>query len=369
VKSTLPFLLIACAVAVRADVTVNLAASVKPSARGGTVLFTGTLTNTGATEVCLNDAAFAFTGGVEASVTPGTSVFFSNVPGILLPDESYTGELFEAVLNTTAPSGGYSGTFTLKGGPDQLANDTLASRSFSIVSSDVNVTATDATASEYGPEAGVFTVSRGAAADTDLDVPVVLSGTAVNGITYQTIASVVTIPAGAASKEVTVLPIPDYLAQGDRSVTLTVSASGLYNTGASASATLTIKDKPADAWRLEKFGAGAHTPAASDNADWNADGIENQLAFALGLDPVGFNLSPLPEGTLTGGFYQFSWTPNPAAIDMTMTPEASTDLVTWSAANIQPVAGPQGMSVHRYQIPASVARKVYMRLRVSRNGQ
>jgi hypothetical protein len=191
----------------------------------------------------------------------------------------------------------------------------------------------------------------------------------VNGVAYQTVAPAVVIPAGAASATVSILPLPDNLAQGDRTVTMNVVASGSYNLAAASSAAVTIHDKPADAWRLEKFGAGANTPAAADNADWNADGIENQMAYALGLDPVGFDLSRLPVAAVAGGYYQLSWIPNPAAVDMITTAEASTDLTNWSAANMEQVAGMAGTKVYRYNVPVSAAGRVYLRLRVVRSGE
>jgi hypothetical protein len=250
-----------------------------------------------------------------------------------------------------------------------VAADTLATGPFSVLSSDVSVAATDASASEYGPEAGVLTVSRNGPTDIALEVPIAFTGSAVNGTTYQTVPAIVVIAAGAASAPVTIQPIPDNIAQGDRAATVTVQSSGSYNTGAPSSASVTIHDKPADAWRLEKFGANANTPAAADKADWNADGIENQMAYALGLDPVGFDLSALPVAVVSGGFYQLSWAPNPAAFDMIFTAEASTDLTTWSSANLQPVAGPPGTAVYRYQTPVTATPRVYLRLRAARNGQ
>ncbi|HEX2751227.1 MAG TPA: hypothetical protein VHM91_24670 [Verrucomicrobiales bacterium] len=360
-------LIFAGALTARAAVTLSVTASVKNSARGATLTFSGTVTNDGAAEVCLNEAAFSFTGGAGAHLVPGTNVFFSSVPGILLPGESYTGELFEAALSGTAPAGDYAGMVTLKGGADQLTADTLATGNFAVLSPEVTAVATDVFASEYGPDAGTLTISRTGRTDISLPVSVTFSGSAGNGTTYQFVGPVVVIPAGAVSQDVSIVPIPDNLVQGDRQAALTVEPSAAYNTGAGPGASVTIHDKPADAWRLAHFGAGANTPAAADAADWNGDGIDNRMAYALGLDPAGFDLHSLPVASVSGGYYQLTWTPNPAAVDVTLTAEASTDLTTWSASEMEAVASAPGQSVYRYQVPAGQTPRVFLRLRATRN--
>lgn len=352
----------------KAGVTMSLTASVKNSARGTKLIFSGTLTNTDTSaEVCLNDIAFDLTGGAQAHLVPGTNLFYSSVPGILLPGETYTGELFETALSAAAPSGDYAGTVTLKGGAGQLSSDTLATGSFAVLSPDVSVSVTDAIASEFGPNPGVFTVSRTGRTDISLSVPVTFAGSAVNGTAYQTLSSPVVIPAGAATQNVTLTPIPDSIAQGDRTATLTLGVSPFHNNGTASGASLTIQDKPADAWRLAHFGPDANTPAAADTADWNGDGISNQLAYALGLDPVAFDLSKLPAAAVSGGHYQLSWTPNPAAIDVTLAPEASTDLTTWTGGTMEPVqGGAPGTMTYRYQTPIGQTPRVFLRLRATR---
>jgi hypothetical protein len=82
-----------------------------------------------------------------------------------------------------------------------------------------------------------------------------ISGSALNGTTYEAIAPVVTIPIDAASATVTLAPILDHIPQGNRLATFSLIPSEAFNIGASSSATVTIRDTPADAWRLEKFGS------------------------------------------------------------------------------------------------------------------
>ena len=104
----------------------------------------------------------------------------------------------------------------------------------------MSVAATVATASESGPTTGVFTVSRDTPTSTALAVAFTLSGTAVRGTDYQSPALSVTIPAGAASATVSIVPIDDTTIEPAETVVLTVSASADYSVTAADSATVTI---------------------------------------------------------------------------------------------------------------------------------
>src|SRR5437879_4205543 len=106
----------------------------------------------------------------------------------------------------------------------------------------VTTVATDATASEQGPDTGTFTVSRTGGTASALTVQYSLGGSATYGIDYQSLPNSVTIPAGAASAIVTVTPIDDTEVEGDETVILTISADAAYNIGSPNSATVTIAD-------------------------------------------------------------------------------------------------------------------------------
>jgi len=108
--------------------------------------------------------------------------------------------------------------------------------------STVTVAASDANASETGPDPGTFTVSRTGDTTAGLTVHYSLGGTAVNGTDYTSLSGSLTIPAGATSATVTVTPIDDTAVEGDETVILTVSADAAYTVGSPNSATITIAD-------------------------------------------------------------------------------------------------------------------------------
>src|SRR2546430_2055859 len=106
--------LLSNALTARAGLTVSLVSAIQNSAKGRTLVFSGTLTNTGTTDqLFLNDIQFALTGSAANYLVPDTNSFFANVPGILLPGENYTGELFRVALSGSASADDYTGTVSV----------------------------------------------------------------------------------------------------------------------------------------------------------------------------------------------------------------------------------------------------------------
>jgi hypothetical protein len=104
----------------------------------------------------------------------------------------------------------------------------------------VSVAVTTPTATEAGPTSGVFTISRGTAPDSSLAISYSLAGTAGAGTDYQALSTSATIPAGAVSVEVNVLPINDPLVEVNETVLLSLNASNNYVVGSPSSGTVNI---------------------------------------------------------------------------------------------------------------------------------
>lgn len=91
---------------------------------------------------------------------------------------------------------------------------------------------------------GTFTVTASAPVPADLTIPYTVGGTAVAGVTYETLSGAVTIPAGTTSATIAVQPIfsPDVAEDVTVSVTLEAAASFV----ATASAELTVVNAAVD---------------------------------------------------------------------------------------------------------------------------
>lgn len=99
---------------------------------------------------------------------------------------------------------------------------------------------------------------------------------------------------------------------------------------------------PVNTWRLAEFGTTSTTGNLADNADYDNDGVENLIEYALGSDPTlgtGVNGSAVAPTALIGDAdilltdrltLSFSLQ-NPNPTDITYTVQATDDLGTWTS--------------------------------------
>jgi Calx-beta domain-containing protein/putative Ig domain-containing protein len=141
----------------------------------------------------------------------------------------------ETVILTLSPDSAYT-----VGAPSSATvtiadNDTPAPPTVTIEANQPN-------ASEAGPTAGQFTVTRTGSTAAPLTVNYAIGGTATNGLDYSPLLGSVTIPAGSSTKTIDVVPIDDTLAEGNETVILTLRTDAAYNVGTPGDVTVTIAD-------------------------------------------------------------------------------------------------------------------------------
>jgi hypothetical protein len=125
--------LLMSAASMRADLAFVLTPAAQSGVGTNEVSFTGTLTNTSLTDnLFLNNIQFNFTGAATNYLTADTNIFFANVPGILLPGETYNDVVFGIAINPAVPPGNYSGTVTIQGGLDIFAATNLTNQTFQV---------------------------------------------------------------------------------------------------------------------------------------------------------------------------------------------------------------------------------------------
>jgi hypothetical protein len=126
----LAFLL--CNVSSQADLSFSLTPAVQSGVGTNEVFFTGALTNTSLTTNFLNNIQITFTNAATNYLAADTNVFFANVPGILLPGETYTDVVFGISVNPATPPGNYSGAVAIQGGTNIFDATNLSSQTFQI---------------------------------------------------------------------------------------------------------------------------------------------------------------------------------------------------------------------------------------------
>lgn len=147
--------------------------------------------------------------------------------------------------NTTSVA---DGTHTLTAVARDAAGNQATSTPLSIIVSNsapvtpptVTVVASDANASRAGLDNGAVTIARTGSTTSSLTVNYSLGGTAVNGTDYETLNTSVTMPVGATSVTLTVVPKSSATHVDAKTATLTLVAHSAYTVGMSGSASVKI---------------------------------------------------------------------------------------------------------------------------------
>jgi hypothetical protein len=151
----------------------------------------------------------------------------------------------------------------------------------------VQVVASDPVACETGKNARVLFVRPADQSSAAVTVNYALGGTAINGTDVAALPKSLTFPAGVWATNLTVEAIPDDVAEGDRTLTLTLLPDSAYTVGALGNCTVQVQDKPFDAWRFAHFTAAelANPAISGPEADPDGDGATNAQEFATGTAP------------------------------------------------------------------------------------
>jgi hypothetical protein len=367
---------LATTVPVRADLTFVLTPAVKSGAISNKVFFAGTLSNTSLTDnLFLNDIQLGFIGATTNYLTADTNSFFANVPGILLPGETYSDVVFGVTISPAASPGDYFGSVAILGGSNIFAATNLASQIFQVSSPALSISASGPDAYKLGAQPGAFAVTRIGDTNLDLTVSYAIGGTASNGVNYSSISNSISIPAGATSTVITIVPLDDNLVDGDKTVVLTLSASTTYNLGAPIIATIIIHDTPFNAWRLTEFGTNANNLVISgDFSDPDGDGIANLLEYALHLDPNVADVAglPIPQVDPACECLTLTYTRVISATDILYLPEAASDPDgPWSTDGVtEAVIASNGVTqtikASDPSNPIATADRRFMHLRITR---
>jgi len=202
-----------------------------------------------------------------------------------------------------------AGTYTVR----VNATGTVNNQAYSLlISGDVDrptvtIAATDASASETGPDTGTFTVTRSAVSAAPLTVNFTTAGsTATSGSDYVAIAGSAIIPANQTSTTVVVTPIDDLIVDNPASPTtpetviLNLSADPAYILGAAPTQTATVNIADNDS--SIQFGSATFAVAEGSGGGFVNSNVvtltRTGVTTAAQSAQVGVNA---PPGTAIGG--------------------------------------------------------------------
>jgi hypothetical protein len=210
------------------------------------------VSNTGASNVTANSAELNGYLHHDDGVTTYAKVYYGQTDGGSDPtnwefvddrDVVYPGSLTASIGSLEADKNYYYRYYV-----SNSVRFAWAAPSAKFFTGQATLQATDSSASEMGPETGVFTVYRPeSATSTSWIVYYELGGTAVNGVDYNTLSGNVEIPAGQTNATITVTPVEDLSIESDETVTATLISGG-YIIGSQSNAIVTIHDSQLSSW-------------------------------------------------------------------------------------------------------------------------
>ncbi len=279
--------------------------------------------------------------------------------GALISESRSAVDNVELVYQSALAPGNYA--LVVENGPSADTPYALAWHSLPAVS----ITATVSTARESDLQQGVVTLTRTGDTTLALQVPLSISGTAISGSHYQALPASVIVPALQTSVSIPIIPVSDDLAQGSRSVVVSVAADFALVRDATQTATVTIEDKPFDAWRFGYFNSSElGDPATSGPvADPDSDQLQNLIEYALGLNPKSRGVTTASV-TQSSGYLTLTAPKNPAATDISWSAEVTADLTHWTSAVT--LTNTSTSFQARDSIPVSSAPKRLIRLKITR---
>ena len=182
-------------------------------------------------------------------------------------------------------------------------------------------------------DSGTFTIRRSTATNESLTVYYRLGGTAENGADYAALPGEITIPAGAWSAEVVVLPLADGIVEGPETVELQLTPPPFptfrapYFIGEPARARVTIADHDVAPPTNHPPAVVLHSPSADAvfvapanilllAAAWDVDGTVATVEFFAGTNSLGLATNNLlvmtpnaaPGSTLPLSPFSLVWT-------------------------------------------------------------
>ena len=122
-------------------------------------------------------------------------------------------------------------------------------------------------------------------------------------------------------------------------------------------------------WQQDKFTAGelANASVSGAAAVFGLDGLPNLVKYALGLEPKQNITTGLPDVTVVGAEWVFTYTRPSSITDVTYAVEFSSDLANWTTAGVthELVSAGGGIDTWRGRYPLGSAGNAFFRLKVT----
>ena len=196
----------------------------------------------------------------------------------------------------------------------------------------IEVVASDAVGGEFGTNAARFAIVRSGDTNPAVTVNYSVSGTATPGVDYTALPGSIVLPTGVMATNIFISPLGNNLTTNQVTVIANLISSVNYLFTTLTNASVIIADRPVNVWLRANFTAAELTNAtiSGDDADPDHDRQPNLMEYALGISPKAANANPFSPAA-GNGIFTVSYPLSKSAVDVALTPEWSTNLVSWLA--------------------------------------
>jgi Ca2+-binding RTX toxin-like protein len=207
----------------------------------------------------------------------------------------------------------------------------------------ITVTAIEPIAVKSDGTPGTFLISRAGSINPSVLVRLTITGTATNGVDYNSISTFVNFAPQQTTALITITPKSTAnLTNGTKFVQIAVKADPTYKTmSPSADRVLIIDQMMSLATWQQKYFPGSTTDLATfGSQDSGNTGIRNIFRYAFGLNAQNPNSNGRPLFQIIDGHLCVSYRQPVSVTDINYSVEVSDDLVTWNAGKVEPVVVP-----------------------------
>ncbi len=160
-----------------------------------------------------------------------------------------------------------------------------------------------------------------------------VNGSALAGVDYTFASGSLTwLDGDTTSKNITISLGQNPVVAANKSFTITLSNPVNGALGILSSSSVSLAEKPFDAWRLSQFPLTVNSlgiGTALDDPD--LDGLNNVIEYAFALDPKKADSAALPQPFTAGNTVGYSFTEPAGVSGVTYTAESSPDLMHWTS--------------------------------------
>jgi Ca2+-binding RTX toxin-like protein len=237
----------------------------------------------------------------------------------------------------------------------------------------ISITAIEPIAVKADGTAGTFLVSRAGSFNPSVLVRLTITGTAVNGVDYNSVSTFVNLAPQQTTALITITPKAGaVLTNGNKYVQIAVKPDATYKIGIPPLDRVFIVDQMLSlaSWQQKYFPSSSVDPTTFGNQDNGNTGIRNILRYAFGLNAQNPNGNGRPVFQIVGGHLCVSYREPVSVTDINYSVEVSDDLVTWSGAGVEPVIIPaftndtEMVSWRSTNVISGNAAKQFMRVHV-----